>query len=380
VSGFHRLLKPGGLAVVKVPPAWRCGATGDVALHQFRRYIGAVAGTFSGSEWDIIHANYTNVLVYPACGRSQMAGVATTPGRAVTPVARSEDHIPARPLNALLRAQFVQLAHWRVPFSIRREPPADRAPARLVRIRSGQPHFGAARVAQDDRGSATDVWQLFPVIKNRENARPRDFGGPGGIPRGPRGLTAGVGRRNFEPCIGRVQHRRAGRTWAEDNSMLAMASVGGTSSANLSSVLSAAGWAVVAGARVSKSATRNGRDPPAAMDPKLRFVEREHRSKFCIDVIEQRPFRRVAPVREKFDVTRVNNNAGARMSLECADDGLLGGPASSSENQWGDVGVRRGWQVRPDIVAEQSRVGKTGRASRHAAMALCVSTRYRGRR
>ncbi|MBL9188309.1 MAG: class I SAM-dependent methyltransferase [Opitutaceae bacterium] len=119
VQGFHRLLKPGGLAVVTVPASMALWSDWDVALHHFRRYDRAqLRALFPAGEWEIIHANYTNVLVYPAVWavrkwRAWRGRSGPAPAAGAT---RSEDRIPARPINAFLRAQFVALAHWRVPF------------------------------------------------------------------------------------------------------------------------------------------------------------------------------------------------------------------------------------------------------------------------
>jgi SAM-dependent methyltransferase len=118
VRGFHRLLKPGGLAVVTVPASMALWSDWDVTLHHFRRYDRPqLRGLFSADQWDVVHVNYTNVLVYPAVWsvrkwRGWQAG--KKPG--TTSVERTEDHIPAAPVNAFLRAQFVQLARWRIPF------------------------------------------------------------------------------------------------------------------------------------------------------------------------------------------------------------------------------------------------------------------------
>ena len=73
---------------------------------------------FPAGEWDIVHANYTNVLVYPAvwCVRKWRAWRGAEKNSPAPGVARSEDRIPVAPVNAFLRAQFVALAQWRVPF------------------------------------------------------------------------------------------------------------------------------------------------------------------------------------------------------------------------------------------------------------------------
>lgn len=117
VRGFHRLLKPGGLAVVTVPASMALWSDWDVALHHFRRYSRPqLRALFPASDWEVVHANYTNVLVYPAVWGVRKWRALRGPDRRSSGTTRSEDRIPARPVNALLRAQFVQLAHWPVPF------------------------------------------------------------------------------------------------------------------------------------------------------------------------------------------------------------------------------------------------------------------------
>ncbi len=121
VRGFHRLLKPGGLAVVTVPASMALWSDWDVALHHFRRYDRAqLQALFPAADWEVVHVNYTNVLVFPAvwCVRKwrawrQGGRAAMTPGGGAV---RSEDRIPPRWLNALLRAVFVGMARWRVRF------------------------------------------------------------------------------------------------------------------------------------------------------------------------------------------------------------------------------------------------------------------------
>ena len=118
VRGFHRLLKPGGLAVITVPASMALWSDWDVALHHFRRYDRPqLRALFPSAEWDVVHVNYTNVLVYPAVwGVRKWRKWRASSERPAATTVRTEDTIPARPINALLRAQFVQLAHWPVPF------------------------------------------------------------------------------------------------------------------------------------------------------------------------------------------------------------------------------------------------------------------------
>ena len=117
VNGFHRLLKHGGVAVVTVPASMALWSDWDVALHHFRRYDRAqLRGLFPADAWEVVHVNYTNVLVYPAVWLVRKWRALRKRFGVAAPVKRAEDRVPARPVNAFLRAQFVHLAQWRVPF------------------------------------------------------------------------------------------------------------------------------------------------------------------------------------------------------------------------------------------------------------------------
>jgi SAM-dependent methyltransferase len=117
VRGFHRLLKPGGIAAVTVPASMALWSDWDTALHHFRRYDRPqLRALFPDCDWELIHVNYTNVLVYPAvwCARKWRA-LRRRLGLKESSV-RAEDQLPPRWLNGGLRAQFVALAKWRLPF------------------------------------------------------------------------------------------------------------------------------------------------------------------------------------------------------------------------------------------------------------------------
>jgi SAM-dependent methyltransferase len=112
IREFHRLLKPGGVAVITVPASHTLWSTWDVALHHHRRYSRTqLRGLFVADDWEVLHINYTNVLVFPAVwlvrkGRALLRSGGTT---------RAEDRLPPAWLNSLLRAGFVVPARWRLP-------------------------------------------------------------------------------------------------------------------------------------------------------------------------------------------------------------------------------------------------------------------------
>ncbi len=117
VDGFARLLRPGGLAVVTVPASMALWSDWDVSLHHYRRYSRSqLVDLFPTDRWEIVHVNYTNVLVYPLVWLVRR----WQRGRRDAAMKRAEDRVPSAPVNALLRWQFVQLAlsRWRMPFGV----------------------------------------------------------------------------------------------------------------------------------------------------------------------------------------------------------------------------------------------------------------------
>lgn len=114
VRGFHRLLRSDGLAVVTVPASMALWSDWDVGLHHFRRYSQPQLKTlFPSADWELVHVNYTNVLVYPMVWmvRRWRVWFSKSAGQI-----RAEDKLPPFWLNRLMRIQFVRLALWRIPF------------------------------------------------------------------------------------------------------------------------------------------------------------------------------------------------------------------------------------------------------------------------
>jgi SAM-dependent methyltransferase len=119
VREFARVLRPGGVAVVTVPAGMALWSDWDSALHHFRRYNrDQLCALFPADTWEIVHVNYTNVLVYPAVWavrKWRAFGSAAAP-TAPTARARFEDRLPPGWINAFLRASFVRPACSRVSF------------------------------------------------------------------------------------------------------------------------------------------------------------------------------------------------------------------------------------------------------------------------
>lgn len=114
VREFARVLRPGGLAVVTVPAGMALWSDWDVALHHQRRYAAAgLRALFAGEGWETLHVNHTNVVAYPAVWLVRRWRSVFS--RKDKPD-RTEDRIPPRWLNTLLRWTFVRCALSRFPF------------------------------------------------------------------------------------------------------------------------------------------------------------------------------------------------------------------------------------------------------------------------
>ena len=114
VKGFHRLLKPGGIALVTVPAGMALWSDWDVSLHHYRRYSRReLQAIFPDEQWEIVYLNYTNVLAYPLVWLLRRLRKQRPAGETQN---RTEDKLPAEWLNRLLKRIFVGMAFWRIPF------------------------------------------------------------------------------------------------------------------------------------------------------------------------------------------------------------------------------------------------------------------------
>jgi len=113
LADMHRVLRPGGLMIATVPAGMELWSDWDVSLHHHRRYSRrTLRALFAHNGWEILHLNYTNVLVYPAVWLVRRWQKAFPSRDGV----RAEDKLPAAWLNRFLNRVFVWTGLCRLPF------------------------------------------------------------------------------------------------------------------------------------------------------------------------------------------------------------------------------------------------------------------------
>lgn len=107
VAEMHRVLKPGGIALVTVPAMMSLWSDWDEVLHHQRRYHAPeLRALFAPDRWEILHWNYTNVAVFPAVWLVRRWQRWRKPAAGQ----RAEDKLPPPWLNRILRRIYVGMA------------------------------------------------------------------------------------------------------------------------------------------------------------------------------------------------------------------------------------------------------------------------------
>ncbi len=92
----HRVLRPGGIALVRVPAFdWLRGAH-DVAVHTERRFtLDELQGAMCEAGFQIAYASYGNALLFPLAAAKRAL-------ERVLPAAPGDLSVPPAPINAAL--------------------------------------------------------------------------------------------------------------------------------------------------------------------------------------------------------------------------------------------------------------------------------------
>lgn len=114
-----RVTKPGGIILITVPALMSLWSDWDVSLRHFRRYDRpGLKALVSGGSAELLHLNYMNFPAFPAVWLVRKLRRWLPAGPAA---GRSEDRIPPRLLNRMLKFLFVRAScqRWiRWPFGV----------------------------------------------------------------------------------------------------------------------------------------------------------------------------------------------------------------------------------------------------------------------
>lgn len=109
VEAAVRLLSPRGLLVCTVPAHPRLWSAHDVLNHHVRRYTrSAFAALFDGLPLERLVLSPANAAAFPLMAAARLLGATRGAGRDPARALR----LPARPINAALRAAFAAERHW----------------------------------------------------------------------------------------------------------------------------------------------------------------------------------------------------------------------------------------------------------------------------
>ena len=96
LAEFHRVLRPGGIALVRSPAFDWLRGTHDVGIHTERRFTtGQLAGYMSEVGFEVLNATYTNALLFPLA-------LAKRTVEHFLPGSPSDLSVPPAPLNRLM--------------------------------------------------------------------------------------------------------------------------------------------------------------------------------------------------------------------------------------------------------------------------------------
>lgn len=109
MAEFSRVVRPGGIVVLTVPALMWLWSDWDVALHHFRRYHRrSLLSVIPAAAFEVVQCHYVNVAALPLVLLvRKWRGLKCAWG--FPPDARSEDKIPPRWLNVVLRWSYVRL-------------------------------------------------------------------------------------------------------------------------------------------------------------------------------------------------------------------------------------------------------------------------------
>ncbi|HEV8613483.1 MAG TPA: class I SAM-dependent methyltransferase [Gemmatimonadales bacterium] len=98
LSELHRVLRPGGIVLIREPAFdWLRGAH-DVGIHTQRRFtVGHLAERLRQAGFEVRHASYANMLLFPLA-------VAKRTAERFLPTAPADLSVPAAPLNLAFQA------------------------------------------------------------------------------------------------------------------------------------------------------------------------------------------------------------------------------------------------------------------------------------
>lgn len=99
---LHRVIAPGGVAIVTVPAFAELWSAHDEALDHHRRYrLHEIVGVLRDAGFEIEHSTYYNFFLFPVVAAARLVGRARA-ALGLAPAGQADLRVPPAPLNALL--------------------------------------------------------------------------------------------------------------------------------------------------------------------------------------------------------------------------------------------------------------------------------------